>query len=53
MKHLLILTVGICLLISVPSMADQAEDEAAIREACEQLFAPWVTSTMRRLCCSL
>ena len=33
MKHLLlILTVGICLLISVPAMADQAADEAAILE---------------------
>ncbi len=32
MKHLLILIVGICLLISVPVMADQAADEAAIRK---------------------
>ena len=39
MKHLLILFVGICLLISVPVMADQAADEAAIRAAVEQMFA--------------
>ena len=37
MKHLLILTVGICLLlVSVPAMADQASDEAAIRAATEK-----------------
>lgn len=38
MKHLLILTVGICLLISVPAMADQAADEAAVRAAYKQLL---------------
>jgi hypothetical protein len=33
MKHLMILTAGVCLLFtSVPAMADQAADEAAIRE---------------------
>ena len=36
MKHLLILTVGICLLISIPAMADQAADEAAIRKMQQQ-----------------
>ena len=39
MKHLLFLTIGICLSISVPAMADQAEDEAAIRAAMEQIAA--------------
>ncbi len=41
MKHLLILTVGICLLIAVPVMADQAADEAAIREASEKIVAAY------------
>jgi hypothetical protein len=39
MKHLLIVTVGICLLISVPVMADQAEDEAAVRKVTEKRVA--------------
>lgn len=40
MKYLMILTVGACLLFSsVPAMADQAEEEAAIREVMEQFFA--------------
>ena len=39
MKYLLVLTVGICLLISVPVMADQAEDEAAVRETVKQVYA--------------
>ena len=39
MKHLLILTVGICLLISVPAIAAQAADEVVIREVVKQLFA--------------
>lgn len=40
MKHLMILTVGICLLLtSVPAMADQAEDEEAIKKVMEQLYA--------------
>ena len=38
MKHLFILTVGICLLISIPVMADQAEDEAEVRDAYKQLL---------------
>ena len=38
MRRLLILTVGICLLLaSVPAMADQAADEAAIRKVVEQV----------------
>ena len=40
MKRLLILTIGFCLLLSsVPVMADQAEDEAAIRKVVEQVYA--------------
>ena len=40
MKHLVVITVGICLLLtSVPAMADQAADEAAVREVVEQAFA--------------
>jgi uncharacterized protein (TIGR02246 family) len=39
MKHLLILAVGICMLISVPAIAGQGEDEAAIREAAEKIVA--------------
>ena len=40
MKYLLILTIGVCLLIgTVPVMADQAADEAAIRAATKQMFA--------------
>ena len=39
MKYLMIITVGICLLISVPAMADQAADEAAIREVVKQANA--------------
>ncbi len=36
MKYLMILTIGICLLLtSAPAMADQAEDEAAIRKLIE------------------
>jgi ketosteroid isomerase-like protein len=39
MKYLMILTVGVCLLFSsVPVIADQAEDEAAIREVVKQLY---------------
>lgn len=41
MKHLLILTVGISLLISMPVMADQAADEVAIRKTMEQLYAAY------------
>ena len=42
MKYLMILTVGICLLLaSVPAMADQAADEAAIRQAVKKLDATW------------
>jgi uncharacterized protein (TIGR02246 family) len=40
MKYLMILAVGVCLLFSsVPAMADQAEDEAAIRKVVEQIYA--------------
>jgi uncharacterized protein (TIGR02246 family) len=39
MKHLMILLVGILFLVSFPAIADQAQDEAAIREVVEQLFA--------------
>jgi ketosteroid isomerase-like protein len=38
MKHLMILTVGICLLISVPAMADQAADEEAIKKVIVDIF---------------
>ena len=42
MKYLMILTVGICLLLtSVPAMADQAADEAAIRKVVKETFATW------------
>ena len=42
MKRLLILTVGICLLLtSVPLMADQAADEAAVRDAARKLADTW------------
>ena len=38
MKYLMILSVGVCLLIgTVPAMADQAGDEAAIKKVIEQL----------------
>ena len=40
MKNLITLTIGVCLLFSaVPAMADQAEDEAAIRKVFEQINA--------------
>ena len=40
MKYLMILTAGVCLLFtSVPMMADQTEDEAAIRKAEEMCLA--------------
>ena len=40
MKYLMILMVGVCLLFApAPAMADQAEDEAAIREASEKIVA--------------
>ena len=42
MKYLMILTVGVCLLFAtVPAVADQAADEAAVREANEQRIAVW------------
>lgn len=42
MRHLLILTVGVCLLFaSVPAMAGQAEDEAAIRKIMKQREAAY------------
>ena len=42
MKQILVLTIGICLLFaSVPAMADQAEDEAAIRKVVKELYATW------------
>ncbi len=42
MKYLFILTIGFCLLFtSVPAMADQAEDEAAIRKVVEQVNAAY------------
>ncbi len=40
MKYLMILLVGVCLLIgTVPAVADQAADEAAIRELNKQIYA--------------
>lgn len=40
MKYLMILTVGVCILFaSVPAMADQAEDETAIRKEVEKMAA--------------
>jgi ketosteroid isomerase-like protein len=40
MKCLLILTVGVCLLFaSAPIVANQAEDEAAVKKAVEQTYA--------------
>ncbi len=42
MKYLMILTVGVCLLFAaVPVVAQNAADEAAIREANEQRIAIW------------
>ncbi len=42
MKYLMILTVGVCLLFaSVPAVADQAADEAAIRAAAKQMAAAY------------
>ena len=42
MKYLLILTVGVCLLIGTsPAVADQADDEAAVRKVTEKLLAAW------------
>ena len=41
MKHLLILTIGISLLISMPVMADQAADEAAILELSKKVHAAY------------
>ena len=42
MKSLMILTVGACLLLtSVPALADQAADEAAIRKVVAKLRATW------------
>lgn len=41
MKQALILTVGICLLISVPVMADQAADEGAVRKVAKKLNDTW------------
>ena len=39
-KDSIILTIGICLLLtSVPMLADQVEDEAAIREVVDQVYA--------------
>ncbi len=40
MKYLITLTIGVCLLLSsVPAMAVQAEDEAAVRKVVDQLIA--------------
>jgi hypothetical protein len=50
MKHLLILTIGICLLISVPVLADQAEDEAAVRKAEEAYIVTWNVHDGKALC---
>ena len=42
MKYLMISLVGVCLLIAtVPAAADQAEDEAAIRDAYKQALAAY------------
>ena len=42
MKHLLILTIGFCLLFtSLPAMADQSADEAAIRNQMEKARAAY------------
>ncbi len=37
MKKLMLLTIGMALLLTLPAMADQAADEAAIREVFEQM----------------
>ena len=42
MKYLMILMAGVCLLIgTVTAVADQAADEAAIRETAKELNATW------------
>lgn len=41
MKRSMILFVGICVLFSsIPAMADQAADEAAVRKVVERLLPP-------------
>ena len=51
MKHLMILTVGICLLLaSVTVIADQAEEEAAIRKAEEKYIVTWNAHDGKALC---
>jgi len=47
MKHLMILTAGICLLmVSLPVMADQAEDEASIRKLRARAIKAWNTKDL-------
>ena len=41
MRHALILTIGFCVLISVPVMADKTADEAAIRDLVKQMNAAY------------
>jgi len=51
MKKLLILTIGFCsLFTSVPAMADQAADEAAIRNAEEEYIVTWNAHDGKALC---
>ena len=51
MKYLLVLLVGVSLLLaSVPAMADQAEDEAAVREAEEKYIVTWNAHDGKALC---
>ena len=48
MKKVLILIIGVCLLFtSVPAVADQSVDEAAIRKAMENNFATWNTKDVK------
>jgi uncharacterized protein (TIGR02246 family) len=50
MKHLMILTIGVCLLFAaMPVMAQSAADEAAVREAVEKLVATFNTHDMKAM----
>ncbi len=50
MKYLIILTIGVCLLFaSVPAMADQAADEAAIRKLMRKVLPPTMKAMLMLL----
>ncbi len=50
MKYLMTLTVGVCLLFaSVPAVAQNAADEAAVREAIEKLVATYNSKDVKAM----